>query len=186
MFGGNDPRKELERATEELDEEDITALAEMIDESPELLRQTLVEYGYRREGTDTNDGFIINEDKSGLSEAQQALEQALNGRLEQPKTIDEIVEVVGSEGSAFRQQYSSAQYRSWVSEQLKALVEAGDLGRFREGRSIHYTETPELAVRHWARLNERFVDDLSVADASKISDDTGMPASVIREVLRQQ
>jgi hypothetical protein len=177
-----DARSQVNEILEQLDDEDVQALHEMVDESPELLRQTLTEYGFLEEDS-SDDGMITNRDTSVLSSAQQDLRKALSGELQEPKPIDEIVETVGAEDAEFRQQYRSAQYRSWVSEQLKALAEEGEVGRYGDGRKIYYTETPELAVKHWTRLNERFIDDISMADANKISDETGMPKRIIREVL---
>lgn len=174
---------ELEDAIADLDVEDAEAFVAMIDESPDLLRDVLIEYGYKPETTD-DDGFLVNEDEAALSDAQRALLEELHGQLQDPKTVDEIVDLVGSEDAAFRQQYSSAQYRSWVSDQLKSLAEAGELGRFREGRNVCYVELPELAVRHWARVNGQFVEDLTVIDASEISDDMGVPARIVREAIR--
>lgn len=173
---------ELEDAIADLDIEDVEALVAMIDESPELLRDVLIEYGYKPETTD-DDGFLVNEDTAALSDAQRALLDELHGQLQDPKTVDEIVDLVGSEDAEFRQQYSSAQYRSWVSDQLKSLAEAGELGRFREGRNVCYVESPELAVRHWARVNGQFVEDLTVTDAPEVSDDMGVPARIVREAI---
>jgi DNA-binding transcriptional regulator GbsR (MarR family) len=121
----------------------------------------------------------------GLSGAQKKLAEHLSGELEPPKTVAQIKEMVGAESSTFRQQYSSAQYRSWLSEQLKSLSEAGEIGRFKEGRTVLYAESPELAVRHWARLNERFPQNLSVGDSAEIKEDTGMPGSVISNAIRE-
>jgi len=175
-------RSQVDEILEQLEDEDIQALHEMVGESPELLRQTLTEYGFL-EAEDGDDGMIINRDSGALSSAQQDLRDALSGELSEPRSIDEIVDTVGAENAGFRQQYRSAQYRSWVSEQLKALAEEGELGRYPDGRKIYYTETPELAVKNWARLNERFLEDISVADAGTISTDTGMPARIVREAL---
>jgi hypothetical protein len=176
---------QLAAALDELDDSEAAALTELLEESPRLLRRALEEYGYLGPDDGGNgDAFITNEEAVGLSEAQRELSTHLTGRLESPMTVDQIVDEVGSEGAAFRQQYNSAQYRSWMSEQLNALVEAGELGRFRDGRSVYYTETPVLAVRHWVRLNELFVDELSVDDTAEIADDTGMPAMPVREAIR--
>lgn len=174
---------QLAAALEALDPDEAEALTELLEESPGLLRQALEEYGYLGPDTD-GDAFVTNEEIAGLSDAQRELSTHLHGQLESPQTVGEIVDVVGAEGSAFRQQYNSAQYRSWMSEQLNALVEAGEIGRFRDGRSVYYTETPTLAVRHWVRLNERFIDELSVDDTAEIADDTGMPARPVREAIR--
>ena len=176
---------DLAAALEDLDPQEAAALTELLEESPGLLRGTLEEYGYLGpDETVDEDGFVTNEETVGLTDAQRELSTHLAGRLDSPKSVDEIVEMVGSEGAAFRQQYNSAQYRSWMSEQLNALVETGTLGRFRDGRSVYYTETPTLAVRHWVRLNELFVDELLVDDTAQIADDTGMPAKPVREAIR--
>lgn len=184
MEHGNDSREDLLGALEQLDETDVEALVAMIDDSPELLRSALVEYGYKEEVGRKENGLVVNEEGDGLSTAQRELSRQLDGELTTPRTVDDIVATVGAEGAAFRKQYNSAQYRSWVSDQLKSLAEAGEIGRFREGRNVHYTETPELAVRHWARLNERFAEELSAADAVKISGDVGMPPKVVRNAIR--
>lgn len=173
---------QLAAALDALDDDEAEALLELLEESPGLLRRTLEEYGYL--GQREDDGYVTNEEAVALTDAQRELADHLDGRLEDPKTVEEIVEMVGSEGAAFREQYNSAQYRSWMSEQLNGLVKAGELGRFRDGRSVYYTETPRLAIRHWARLSERFLDDLSVDDTADIADDTGMPPKPIREALR--
>jgi len=173
---------QLTTALAELDADEAEALTELLEESPGLLRRALEEYGYL--GPESDDAFVTNQEAVGLSDAQRELSTHLSGKLESPKTVDEIVDMVGSEGAAFRQQYNSAQYRSWMSEQLNALAETGDVGRFRDGRSVYYTETPTLAVRHWVRLNELFIDELSVDDTAEIADDTGMPARPVREAIR--
>jgi len=176
-----DPRSQVDSILDQLDDEDVQALHEMVDESPELLRQTLTEYGFLDDADD--DGMVVNREASALSTAQQDLKSALRGELTEPKSIDSIVSLVGAEDASFRQQYRSAQYRSWLSEQLKALAEEGELGRYPDGRKVYYTETPEMAVKNWARLNERFIEDLSMADASAISTDTEMPGRIIRNAL---
>lgn len=174
---------EIESALAELDEEDLSALHEMVEESPALLRQTLIEYGYRTGEPEDSDNMLTNSSASQLSQAQQDLSEELEGELDPPRTLSEIIEMVGSEDAAFRQRYNSAQYRSWLNEQLNALVEAGKIGRYQEGRNVVYAETPALAVRHWTRLNERFVEGLSVTDAATINDDTKMPIPIIREAI---
>lgn len=185
MTDTNWDETKLAAALDELDDAEAEALTELLEESPGLLRQALQEYGYLGpEESGNGDAFVTNEEAVGLTDAQQELSIHLTEQLEPPKSVGEIVEMVGSEGAAFRQQYNSAQYRSWLSEQLNALVEAGEIGRFRDGRSIYYTETPTLAVRHWVRLSELFIDELSVDDTTEIADDTGMPARPIREAIR--
>lgn len=176
--------REIELILALLNDEDIEALTEMVEESPELLREALREYGYLDEEIDEDMQFLTNKEISGLSKAQRELSEHLSGQLEPPKTVAQIKEIVGADDAAFRQRYSSAQYRPWLSEQLKTLSEAGEIGRFREGRTVLYAESPELAVRHWARLNERFPQELSVSDAAEIKEDTGMPGSVISKAIR--
>jgi hypothetical protein len=175
--------QQIKSELSKLDEEDLSALQEMLKESPALLRQTLIEYGYLADRTDSGERMITNSSDNQLSQAQQDLSEELDGRLDPPQTLTEIIEMVGSEDATFRQQYSSAQYRSWLNEQLNALVEAGKLGRYQDGRNVIYTETPALAVRHWTRVNERFIEGLSVTDAASINDETKMPVSVIREAI---
>ncbi len=176
--------RDIESILAPLNDEDIEALTEMVEESPELLREALREYGYLDEEIDEDMQFLTNEEISGLSKAQRELSEHLSGQLEPPKTAAQVKEIVGADDAAFRQQYSSAQYRPWLSEQLKTLSEAGEIGRFREGRTVLYAESPELAVRHWARLNERFPQELSVSDSAEIKEDTGMPGSVISRAIR--
>ncbi len=166
---------------ERLDEDDIEALGELVEESPELLRQTLEEYGYL---DDENDEFLVNNEADILSEPQRELLEFLDGHLEPPMTVEEIREFVGAEESEYRKRYTSAQYRSWLSTQLKALADAGELGRFREGRTVLYAESPELAVRHWARTNEQFPQDLTLSDAPTIKDNTNMPGDVVKDAIR--
>lgn len=169
----------------ELDDEILVALTQLVDDSPDLLRQTLDEYGYL-DGSDGNsDEYLANRTAAELSNAQRELADHLAGQLEDSMTVSEILELVGSEESEFRQQYSSAQYRSWISNQLNALVEAGEIGRYKDGREVRYTETPALAVRHWSRLNSRFIDDLEVVDAVDIKNDTGMPPKIVKNAIRK-
>lgn len=179
--------EELLTVLQQLDDDDLAALTEMINDSPDLLRQALNEYGYLK-GSDTgadDNEFLVNGEPEPLSVAQRELAVHLDGQLETPQTVGEILELVGSEDAAFRQQYSSAQYRSWLSTQLNALVEAGEIGRFRDGRKVQYTETPALAVRHWVRLNSRFIEDLEVVDAVDIKNDTGMPPLIVKDAIRE-
>lgn len=175
------PNETIDKILKQLDEDDIEALSEMVEESPELLQQTLREYGYLGE---QDDELLVNNETDQISEPQRELLSVLDGRLEPPMTVEEIRELVGDEDSQYRQQYSSAQYRSWLSKQLKSLSDAGKIGRFREGRSVLYAESPELAVRHWARLNGRFPQNLTVSDAPTIKDDTDMPGEVVKDAIR--
>ncbi|WP_152422359.1 hypothetical protein [Halorubrum californiense] len=176
----------LQDVIEQLDEEEASALRSLIDESPELLRQILDEYGYLEEVRATDDGrFISNAESVTLTEAQTELSHHLDSVLKESMTLSEILDEVGSESAEFREQYSSAQYRSWLGDQLAALVSTGHIGRFKKGRTVHYTSTPEEAVRHWGRLNERFPEDISIADVRTISSDTGMPNNVVRDAIRQ-
>lgn len=179
--------EELLTALEQLSDDDLAALTEMINDSPDLLRQALNEYGYLKElDTESDDGeFLVNGEAEPLSVAQRELAAHLDGQLDSPQAVGEILELVGSEDATFRQQYSSAQYRSWLSTQLNALVEAGKIGRFRDGREVQYTETPALAIRHWVRLNSQFIEDLEVADAVDIKDDTGMPPQIVKDSIRE-
>lgn len=172
-------------AINKLDDAEVSALMELLEESPGILRQTLEEYGYlRQERTDDNDVFVSNQEATAITEAQRELASHIDGRLDTPKTADELVELVGSDGAEFRQQYNSAQYRSWLSEQLNALVQAGKIGRYRDGRNVYYAETPIEAIREWVRSSELLLEDLSVDNTTQIANDTGMPASTVRNAIR--
>lgn len=178
-------KDKLHDVIDQLQGEEAAALRLLIDESPELLHQILDEYGYLEEARDTDGSqFIANEDSAGLTEAQTQLGSHLDSIMDSPMTLSEVLDEVGSEGTEFREQYSSAQYRSWLGDQLAALVDNGRLGRFKKGRTVHYTSTPEDAVRHWARLNERFPEEISIADIRDITSETGMPTSVVRDAIR--
>jgi len=181
----NQSEKELIEALEQLDDESTQALMGLIKESPELLREILDEYGYLDDSVDDDSRFIANEDSVSLTEAQAQLGQHLSDKLDSPKTLSQILEDVGSKNSEFRQQYSSAQYRSWLGDQLAALVDAGKIGRFKKGRTVHFTQDPKTAVRHWGRINERFSEDISIGDVKTIASETGMPSSVVRNAIRQ-
>lgn len=176
---------ELIDAVEQLPERDVEALLALVEDEPGLLRQALAEYGYieTSSGEAMDDGLVMNRDAQSIPEPQQELIRHIEGKLDPPKTTDEVVDIVGSEDSAFREQYNSAQYRSWLSEQLNGLVEQGEIGRYRDGRQVYYTETPALGVRHWCRLNELFPDDLTVADVVDIKDDTGMPSKQVKTAI---
>lgn len=172
------------RILKDLDEAEIDALNEMVREDPELLRQALKEYGYLEEEDADGGRFLTNSRSTPLPEAKQALLEHLEEELDPPQSVAEIKALVGDEGAEFREQYSSAQYRTWLSSHLKELAESGEIGRFRDGRTVYYAESPALAVRHWARLNERFPQELTVADSAEINDDTGMPIRVISDAIR--
>jgi len=184
MTDGDSLNDELAAALADLNDADRAALLEMLEDSPDLLRQALQEYGYGTQSETTTDGLIVNESEDGLTDAQRELDTILSDELDTPVTVSEIVDLVGSEDASFRQKYSSAQYRPWVSEQLKALANQGRLGRYRDGRSVYYTKTPADAIRHWCRLNQRFVGDVSMTDAGQIKEETGMPRSVVNDALR--
>jgi hypothetical protein len=172
-------------ALNQLDDAEAAALVELLEESPGILRQTLEEYGYLgQESEDDDDVFITHHEGTDITEAQRELANHIDGRLDTAKTADELVEMVGSEGAEFRQQYNSAQYRSWLSEQLNALVQAGKIGRYRDGRNVYYTETPIEAIREWVRSSELLLDDLSVDNTTQIANDTEMPASTVRNAIR--
>lgn len=185
MTNGDPLDDDLVTALAGLDDADRDALLDMLEESPDLLRQALEEYGYSPQSETSSDGLVVNEsDDDALTVAQRELDALLSDELDSPVTVSEIVELVGDENSSFRQQYRSAQYRPWVSEQLKALADAGRLGRYRDGRSVYYTKTPADAIRHWCRLNQQFVGDLSMTDAGQIKEDTGMPRHVVNDAIR--
>jgi len=178
---------DLSDALARLSETERRALVTMLDDDPEVLRQALAEYGYieRDDRGSDSDEFVVNRDSQLLSEPQRELAAHLEGELTTPQSVSDIIKLVGEEGTEYREKYSSAQYRSWLGTQLNALVQNGDIGRFRKGREVYYTDTPQLAVKHWARLNEIFVEDLTIADVVDIREETQMPAKEVKKAIER-
>lgn len=163
----------------ELDESTITGLKELAEESPELLEQMLDDLGYLPTANAEATTQAVTAD---LAPANKRLREALEG-MGSPRTADEIVDFLEEERLAFIDEYQSAKHRSWVSTKLNELVEAGSLGRFRDGRAVRYTLTPVEAVRHWALHNSEFVENLDISDAREIAEDTGMAVRSVRKAL---
>lgn len=190
MTTDSDPSEDVPSALltslTELDQETLTALGDIVADSPELLEQVLEDYGYLEEDIpDGDERPVTNREETQLTSAQRGLVERLSEGMGNPRTADQIVSLIDAEYPEFLEEYRSARHRSWINEQLNTLVEAGEMGRFRDGRNVYYTRSVTDAIRQWAPRNNRFVEELSVTDTSEIADSTGMPARYVRPALKE-
>ena len=162
-----------------LDEKTQLGLEEVIEENPELLRETLSDLGYIRE---TNSQPIRNEEAAALAKREQRIADVVEN-MGNPRTASEITELIVNEYPDVVDEFQSAKHRSWVSTQLNELVNKGIIGRFKDGHEIRFTADPAEAVRHWALHNDRFVESLERSDQISISNSTGMPKRSVRQAI---
>lgn len=166
--GGTD----LERVFHQLDDEVAAALVELLESDPEFVRSMLREYGYLID--EQADHQREEQTLADLNESERRLLE-ICADLGTPKSIAQIRTIVEQEHPAFLADYQSATDRSWLNRKLNTLVEEGLIGKFRDGRTVRYTTDIETAIRHWALLNDRFVEELSAGNVDKIVADTGIP-----------
>ncbi|USZ69231.1 hypothetical protein NGM10_05685 [Halorussus salilacus] len=173
---GRDPSAVLA----ELDDDLREALASLAENDPALLRETLVDLGY----LDADDGQEIVENREAveLTPAQSRLSELLSS-MGNPRSTTDIIDLLGEQHAEFFDTYKSARHRSWMSNQLNALVNAGELGRYRDGRSVLYTPDITGAVRYWGLKNDYFVEDLTTRHVGRIASDTGMPRWVVQRAI---
>lgn len=171
---------ELLRALASLDETTADALREAVRGDPDVVREMLVEYGY----LDDADAVVRNEERDELTDAQRDIRDALE-TMGNPRSTDEVVELLSEDHPGLVDRYQSAEHRSWMNKQLNRLVETGELGRFRDGRTVRYTPDVSEAIRHWALQNSVFIEDIERSDAGRIADDTGMPRRYVQRALRE-
>ena len=152
----------------ELDEETATALTRALAEDPELIESTLRDYGFLDDNLAHND-----ETMASLTDSERRLYEVVR-EANAPKSIPKLIERIERHHETYAAAYGSYDDRSWLNRKLNALVDAGLIGKFRDGRAVVYTPEIDEAVRHWALHNERFVEDLSSQDVDDIVADTGM------------
>jgi|AntRauMinimDraft_4_1070384.scaffolds.fasta_scaffold02097_4 predicted transcriptional regulator len=177
----NGDSESLSHVVEQLDTNTAAGLREIVQQNPELLKETLNHLGYL---SDPDGELLTNEEAPELSEAQARISKALQN-MGNPRTTEEIVDLFKRDYPEIIEEFQSAKHRPWMSTQLKQLVERGVLGRFRDGRTVRYTPEPTEAVRHWALHNNRFVEELERNDARQIAEDTDMPLRTVRESIDQ-
>ncbi|MFB6243344.1 MAG: hypothetical protein ABEH80_04535 [Halobaculum sp.] len=174
-----DPVESLVTVVEGVDEETVAALAEALREDPELIQSTLRDYGFL---ADEGSGAANEAAVASLTDSEQRLAEIVADATG-PRSIPQLVEEIERDHPSFREAYGSYDDRSWLNRKLNALVEAGLIGKFRDGRTVVYTPEIAEAVRHWALHNNQFVEELSSRDVENIVADTGMPrAEVARAV----
>ena len=181
--GPNEFPSELLEQLGTIEDDMLRALTAILEESPELLEETLEEYGYFDE--EQYDSVTANERPDQQRSAETELGRRLEESMGNPRTAEQIVDLLEEEHSDYLEEHKSARHRSWVNTKLGDLVKSGEIGRFPDGRSVFYTRTVEEAIRHWALRNNRFVEDLSVADTTTIADDTGMEKRDVRVALKR-
>lgn len=153
------------------------ALAEALRDDPEIVRDVLVENGYM--GADS----VSFESPVQLTKSQERIEECLS-EMARPRTTQDVIEFINEECPGLAEAYDSIQHRTWLSTKLNELVDVGNLGRFRDGRKVKYTRTPERAVEAWAEQNGFYPEELSTRTASRIADDTGMPRKYVVTAIR--
>lgn len=173
----------LDAALRALDAETKAALERLAESDPALLRETLSDLGYL-DGESESVETVENREAAELTSAQQRLGELLSS-MGNPRTTTQIIDLLGEQHPSFFDEYQSAKHRPWMSNQLNALVDAGELGRYRDGRSVRYTPSIADAIRNWALKNDHFVSDLTVRHVGRIASDTEMPRAAVREGLRE-
>lgn len=164
-----------------LSEDEQAALSSAIEDDPQAVREWLIDEGYL-DPTTVADG-TESEPTADLTEAQERLLELVE-RMGQPRSAEEVVEYVAVEAPEFQDAYNSAQHRTWMSQQLNELVDAGLIGRYRKGRTVKYTPSVEEAIRRWALEESRYVEEIELDEVRTIADDTGMPRGPVRRALR--
>jgi hypothetical protein len=170
---------ELAQAVAELDEETAAALAQALTEDPELIESTLRDYGFLEDRLTPNHGTM-----ESLTDSERRLYQIVQ-EANAPKSIPKLIEWIERHHESYTEAYGSYSDRSWLNRKLNALVEAGLIGKFRDGRTVVYTPEIREAVRHWALHNEQFVKDLSSRDVDEIVADTGMAKSEVAQAVAE-
>lgn len=158
------------------------ALVTIVAEDPDAVEQFLVESGYLA----PEDSSAATVDNRRHDEALSPPQTELRDRLTEMETsmsAEQAVEYLRTEHPEYVSKRKSAKHRSWLSQQLNDLVTAGELGRFRDGRTVRYTASTEDAIRNWARQNQLFIEDLDMHHLGDIIDETGMNRSQVMRVL---
>jgi hypothetical protein len=135
-------RWEQEPAAQPIFSELDTPLIEKAEEAANI-SSDYFEHGFlnQREISERLDFYQI-EDPEGLSPAYEELNSAIQEPLDKEDlSTSEIVERI-SEGE-IEVEADSAKYRSWTSEALNELAERGLIGRYKDGREVKYTASPE-------------------------------------------
>lgn len=183
MASEGSPDARVKSAFEALDSETETALRRLAQNDPALLRETLADLGYLDAESESAE-TVENRETAELTPAQERLGELLDS-MGNPRSTNEIIDLLAEQHPSFFDEYGSAKHRPWMSNQLNALVDAGELGRYRDGRTVLYTPSIADAVRHWALKNDYFVEDLTGRHVGRIASDTEMPRSAVREGLRE-
>ena len=170
---------DLARVTAKLDAETRAALARAIAEDPDLIESTLRDYGFLEGRPTQND-----EAMGSLTDSERRLYEIVR-EANAPKTIPKLVDRIERHHEPYAEAYGSYDDRSWLNRKLNALVDAGLIGKFRDGRTVVYTPEIKEAVRHWALHSERFVEDLSSRDVDEIVADTGMAKSEVAQAVAE-
>lgn len=191
---------ELLEALVSLDSEFRAALIEALEKNPEELRAFLESEGYGpsqdpRQPSDADDSSeegewtvigdeegakyereeaVQSEAVSDLTPAEQALYSVIR-TVETPRSTSQVVEeLIEEEHPELLDEYSSLKNRGWVSSKLNMFAKKGLVGKYREGREVHYTGNIEAAVRNWALQNRIPIKEVTVDDAGEIASDAGM------------
>lgn len=170
---------DFESVLDDLDEEFVAGLETALRESPDVVRQCLANHGFVDHYVEHGEA----EDEE-LAEAEQLLLEFMD-TVPNPKTTDELVELIQTEQPAVYEEFESAKHRSWINNHLNMLVRAGEIGKYRKGRNVYYTREPLEAVRRWALYNDKFPVELDLGDIDNITNDTGMDRQTVREVVRE-
>jgi len=164
----------------DLDPELRDALKTALAERPGELRDFLSTRGFLT--TEDNPDIIGNEQE--LSNPEARLLTVVED-LSSPRSTKQIVELIQREDQYedLREEYNSVKHRPWVNDKLNKLAEKGEIGGYRDGRTKMYTGSVKDAIRHWARVNNRFVSDLSMDDVDDIVRDTTMNRQAVANAL---
>lgn len=167
-------RDRIQRELEQLEDELVDGLAAVLERDPEMLRDFLVDEGVI-EG-------VAEFEEPELTEAERTLLDIMES-VGNPKSSEEIQEVIEIEHPEKLAEYGSLRHRSWISDKLNSLAKKGFVGKYREGRRVKFTQDPTEAVSRWALHNNKFDTELTRSDADEIVADTGMQSRAVRRAI---
>jgi hypothetical protein len=182
------PADDLSDLLDRLSPEARRALVDRLRSDPEAVERFLVDGDERADETD-----VLAEDAGATSPSTEEALEALNETqrelyeclqdLQMPSSRSEVRSFLEDEHPEFLEAHRSATHETWLSQQLKTLMQHGLVGRYRHGREMKYTPSLEEAVQNWLLLNRPLEDDLSLDDTDEIAQETGMPWRVVRRTI---
>lgn len=161
------------------DEAVLDGLREVLQQDPGALRMALEDLGF----VDVEQTLGEPGEDDELSEAEADILEVMQ-HTGSPKTTDQIQTIIETEHPDVYEKYDSIEHQSWMNEKLNSLSKQGHIGKFRDGRDVLFAGDPKQAVEQWALRQNMYAEDLTVADAGEMQQDSNMPLESIREAIR--